>query len=287
MNSPLIWVFAVVLSVIGATVGSIKRINEGNEALVERLGRYHRKLTPGLNFWVLPVVDEVVIEASSREQILDIDPSDAITKDNVTIKIDAVVFWKILELQQAYYEISDIEEALRNLVITTLRSQIGRMDLQDIYSSRTEINRSLLENLDEATEPWGVKVTRVEVQDIELPSNVKTSLEKERASISERRAMEAEAEGKKNAAIESAEAVAESIRRISQVLKTEPDGERILKYLVTQRYVDANYQLGQSANAKVVFMNPQDLSEGIANIISEEGSPQSKKNIEGGKDKQE
>ncbi|MBD1850516.1 stomatin-like protein [Leptolyngbya sp. FACHB-711] len=268
MYSPLIWVFAVVLTVLGATVGSVKRVNEGNQALVERLGRYHRTLTAGLNFWVLPIVDELVIEASMREQILDIDPSNVITKDNVTIKIDAVIFWQILELRQAYYKITDIEEALKNLVVTTLRSQIGSMDLQEIYSSRASINRSLSESLDEATDPWGVKVTRVEVQDIQLPESIKTALERERASQSEQRAMEAEAAGRKKAAIENATAIAESVQRISEAVQGTPRGEEILRYLVAQRYVDANLQLGQSANAKVVFMNPRDLSEGVSELIS-------------------
>jgi regulator of protease activity HflC (stomatin/prohibitin superfamily) len=268
MYSPLIWVFAVVLTVLGATVGSVKRVNEGNQALVERLGRYHRTLTAGLNFWVLPIVDELVIEASMREQILDIDPSNVITKDNVTIKIDAVIFWQILELRQAYYKITDIEEALKNLVVTTLRSQIGGMDLQEIYSSRAAINRSLSESLDEATDPWGVKVTRVEVQDIQLPESIKTALEKERASQSEQRAMEAEAAGRKRAAIENAAAIAESVDIISKAIRGTPKGEDILRYLVAQRYVEANYQLGQSDNAKVVFMNPRDLSEGLADLIT-------------------
>ncbi|WP_088890640.1 SPFH domain-containing protein [Leptolyngbya ohadii] len=268
MYSPLVWVFAVVLTVLGATVGSVKRINEGNQALVERLGRYQRTLTAGLNFWVLPIVDEVVIEASMREQILDIDPSNVITKDNVTVTIDAVIFWQILELRQAYYKISDIEEALKNLVVTTLRSQIGGMDLQEIYSSRAAINRSLSESLDEATDPWGVKVTRVEVQDIVLPPNIRTALEKERASQSERRAMEAEAEGRKKAAIENAAAIAESVQRISEAVRGTPKGEEILRYLVAQRFVEANYQLGQSDNAKVVFMSPRDLTEGLSDLIS-------------------
>lgn len=268
MYSPLVWVFAVVLTVLGATVGSVKRINEGNQALVERLGRYHRTLTAGLNFWVLPVVDEVVIEASMREQILDIDPSNVITKDNVTVKIDAVIFWQILELRQAYYKISDIEEALKNLVVTTLRSQIGGMDLQEIYSSRAAINRSLSESLDEATDPWGVKVTRVEVQDIQLPDSIRTALERERASKSEQQAMEAEAAGRKKAAIENAAAIAESVERISKAIRGTHKGEEILRYLVAQRYVDANFQLGQSQNAKVVFMNPRDLNEGLSDLIS-------------------
>lgn len=287
MNS-LIWVFATVLMAIGATVGSIKRVNQGTEALVERLGKYHRKLNPGLNFWVFPIVDEVVVEATTREQILDIAPSPVITRDNVTVQINAVIFWRILELERTFYEIEDIQEALRNLVITTLRSEIGQMDLQETYSSRNEINYALLKSLDEATEPWGVKVTRVEVQDIDLPPSVKQALEKERAAESEKRAAIAEAEGEKQSAIRNAEAIAEAVRRIAEVLPRGADTKQILKYLVMQRYVDANLQLGESNNSKIIFMNPKDLTQGLAEIIDADfqdpqipKNPQSK-NINGG-----
>ncbi|QYO67567.1 SPFH domain-containing protein [Leptolyngbya sp. 7M] len=278
MNT-LVWVFAVVLTVVGATVGSVRRVNQGNEALVERLGRYHRKLTPGLNFGVLPIIDEVVIEANTRERILDIEPSDVITNDSVTLTIDTVIFWRIIDLYSAYYEIDDVSTALKNLVGTTLRSKIGEMDLQRTYSSREEINRALLESLDDATEPWGVKVTRVEIQDIKIKNeDLQKSLESERAALSKKRAAIAEAEGKREAAIaeaegdrqaaiKQAEAMAESVRRIADAMPTQADPQDILRYLVMQRYVDANLQLGQSDNSKVIFMNPRDITENIDALL--------------------
>jgi regulator of protease activity HflC (stomatin/prohibitin superfamily) len=269
MNS-LVWAFAFVLTIIGATVGSTRRITEGNEALVERLGRYHRKLMPGLNFGIIPFVDEVVIEASTKEQIIDIPPSEATTKDNVRVEVDAVVFWRILELQQAYYEIQDIDQALRNLTVTTLRAEVGRMELEKTNSARSEIIRALLESMDEATEPWGVKVTRVEIQDIKPPQSVQDSLEKERAAESERRAAVLRAEGQRSAAIQNAEAVAESVKAIRRVMPDGADPQEILRYLVAQRYVDANLQLGESDNSKIVFMNPRDLTQSMAELISEE-----------------
>lgn len=277
MNT-LVWVFAVVLTVVGATVGSVRRVTQGNEALVERLGRYHRKLQPGLNFGVLPIIDEVVVEATTRERTLDIEPNNVITSDSVTLKIDAVIFWRIIDLFSAHYEIEDVEDALRNLVITTLRSKIGEMDLQQTYSSREDINKALLENLDEATEPWGVKVTRVEIQDIELPEELRKSLEQERAAQSRKRAAIAEAEGEREAsiaaaegqrqaAIKQAEAVAESVKRIADAMPTAASPQEILRYLVMQRYVEANLQLGQSDNAKVIFMNPRDITENIDALL--------------------
>ncbi|MCU0571022.1 MAG: paraslipin [Oculatellaceae cyanobacterium Prado106] len=266
----LVWSFAIILTILGATVGSTKRVTEGNEALVERLGRYHRKLKPGLNFGIIPFIDEIVVEASIKERILDVPPSDATTRDNIRVKVDAVIFWKILELQQAHYEIQDIEDAIRNLVITTLRSEIGLMDLEETNSSRNKIIRALLESLDEATEPWGVKITRVEIQDIEAPETVKSSLERERAAESERRAMAARASGKKQAAIEEADAIAESVKRIAEAIQSHPNSQHILKYLVARNYVDANLQLGQSNNSKIVFMNPRDLTEGLSDLIQSE-----------------
>jgi regulator of protease activity HflC (stomatin/prohibitin superfamily) len=297
----LVWVFAVVLTIVGATVGSVKRIDQGNEALVQRLGRYHRKLTPGLNFGVIPVIDEVVVESNTRERTLDIDPSDVITNDSVTVTIDAVIFWRIIDLYSAYYEIEDVRDALKNLVVTTLRSKIGEMDLQETYSSREKINKALLESLDEATEPWGVKVTRVEIQDIKIPDKLKESLEGERASQSKKRAAIAEAEGAREAAIaeaegerqatiKQAEGIAESIKRIADAMPTETNPQEILRYLVMQRYVDANMKLGESSNSKVIFMNPRDISENIDSLMRDQSryvsppapAPQPESGSEGG-----
>jgi regulator of protease activity HflC (stomatin/prohibitin superfamily) len=277
MNT-LVWVFAVVLTVVGATVGSVKRVSQGNELLVERLGRYHRKLTPGLNFGVWPILDEVVAEATTREQTLDIEPSEVITQDSVTIAVDVVIFWKIIDLYSAFYEIDDVKVALKNLVITTMRSKIGEMKLQETYSSRDDINKALLESLDEATEPWGVKVTRVEIQDIKLPEEMRKALEGERAALSKQRADIAAAEGKKQsaiaaaegqrqAAIKQAEAIAESVKRIADALPTQASAQDILRYLAMQNYVDANLKLGQSDNSKVVFMNPRDINENIDALL--------------------
>ena len=127
---------------------------------LKRLGRYHRKLGPGLNF-VVPFVDTIVVEETTREQVLDIEPQMAITKDNVSLEADAVIFWRILDLERTFYEIDDIEIALRNLVLTTLRSTIAQLNLEDTIASRGEMNRALLQQLDEGTAIWGVKITRV------------------------------------------------------------------------------------------------------------------------------
>jgi regulator of protease activity HflC (stomatin/prohibitin superfamily) len=285
MGSAFAWVIVFILLVVAATVGSTKLITEGNEALVERLGRYNRKLTPGLNYLIIPFIDRVVVQASVKEQILDIRPSEdiseATTVDNVRVTVDAVVFWRIFELEKAWYAIEDVEEGIKNLVITTLRSEVGQMTLQETNSGRDRIIRALLEALDEATEPWGVKITRVEIQDIKPPDTVIQALERERAAESEkkaaiaeaqgrREAAIAEAEGRKQATIREAEAISESVKRIAEVLPPGANPQDILKYLVAQRYVEANYKLGESENSKIVFMNPRDLTESLSELIEPE-----------------
>jgi regulator of protease activity HflC (stomatin/prohibitin superfamily) len=247
-------VAVAVLAIFGYTVGSIKVINQGNEGIVERLGRYQRTLKPGLNV-VVPFLDTVLVE-TTREQQLDVAPQTATTSDNVTIKVDAVLFWRILDVEKAYYNVEDLEEALKNIVLGSLRSAVGHMSLSETFSNRDQINKTLLKELDSATEPWGVKVTRVEIQEVEVPENVRQALELERAAESKRRAEVAEAK-----------ATVESIERIAAALKADPNAEAVIRYLLTQRYVDANYKLSESNNSKIIFMDPKALSETIGELI--------------------
>ena len=161
--------------IFGYTAGSVRIIKEGNAALVERLGRFKRTLRPGLNM-IVPLLDVVVLQDSMREQTLDIPPQRAITKDNVNLEVDAIIYWRIYDLEKTYYAIEDVEFAMQELVITTLRSEVGKMDFQSLFSSRESINRSLLDVLDEATAPWGLKVNRVEIQKLDPPQNVSGQL---------------------------------------------------------------------------------------------------------------
>ncbi|MFE4107331.1 SPFH domain-containing protein [Almyronema epifaneia] len=263
---PSILVLAFV--VIGYTIGSVRIIKQGNEALVERLGRYQRKLRPGLNF-IVPVVDSVVLEDTIREQLIDIEPQSAITADNVPLDVDAVVYWKILDLERTYYAIENVEEAIEELVTTTLRSAIGKMKLEETFSSRDELNKVLLDQLDEATEPWGVKVTRVEVQSIEPPQQVRDSMQLQQAAEIKKRAAITEAEGEKQAAISRAEGTVQSMRLLSEALQSATNRQQVLNFLLAQQYVEANQKLGESSNSKVVFMDPKFLSEGLVELINE------------------
>ncbi|MBF2035527.1 MAG: SPFH/Band 7/PHB domain protein [Leptolyngbyaceae cyanobacterium T60_A2020_046] len=266
-------IFAILaLVVVGYTVGSVRIINQGNQALVERLGRYHRKLRPGLNF-VVPFLDVIVWEESMRERLLDVPPQSAITRDNVSLEVDAVVYWKILDLERTYYEIENVETAIRELVVTTLRSEIGKMEFEQTFSSRDKLNQALLDQLDEATEPWGVKVTRVEVQSIQPPQAVLDSMQQQQAAEIKRRATVLEAQGDQEATVKRAQGTVDSIRLLADALKERADSREILNFLIAQRYVDANQKLGESKNSKVVFMDPKNLTESLTHLISSDDFP--------------
>lgn len=269
---------ALALMTIGYTIGSVKIIEQGEQALVQRLGRPQSTLKPGLNF-IVPLLDTIVAQESTKERTMDIEPKDAFTRDNVSLKVDAVVFWQILDLERAYYNVENLEEALENLVVTTLRSQIGKMDLNDTFSSRQSINDALTRDLDRETDHWGVKVKRVEVQKIETSQVILEALEQQRAAEARRAALLEEAKGKQEAAIKEAQgrkeaqiaetqAVVESINMLSQALKDGRNSQQILQYLVAKSYVDANYKLGDSPSSKVVFMNPKDLTEGLSEFLA-------------------
>jgi hypothetical protein len=145
-------------------VGSVKIIDQGKQAIVERFGRYQRSLKPGLNF-AIPLIDTVIVE-SVREQVLNIAPQSAITKDSIRIKFDALIFWRILDISRAYYAVEDLEEALINIAIASIRSEISNLNLNEVEYSKNKVDEALLHDLDKATAAWAVKVLRVEIQDI-------------------------------------------------------------------------------------------------------------------------
>ena len=254
--------FASILAIlsfiaVGYSVGSVRIVKEGSAALVERLGRYRSTLEPGLNF-IVPLLDSVVLEDSLREQTLDIPPQRAITKDNVNLEVDAIIYWRIYNLERTYYAVEDVEFAMQELVITTLRSEVGKTEFQELFSSRETINRAMLDVLDEATAPWGLKVNRVEIQKLDPPQNVLDAMQKERAASYE-----------KNAKISEAQADVESMRLLSQALEATGNGREVLQYLLAQRYVAANLKIGESDNSKVLFMDPKALTEGLVDLINE------------------
>ncbi|RZM78609.1 SPFH domain-containing protein [Leptolyngbya iicbica] len=204
-------VFLIVLALGGGVASSaVKIVNQSDEALVETLGRYNgKKLTPGLNF-ITPVLDKVVFKQTVRERVLDVPPQSCITRDNVSISVDAVVYWRIVDMEKAYYKVENLQAAMVNLVLTQIRSEMGKLELDETFTARSEINESLLRELDISTDPWGVKVTRVELRDIMPSKAVQDSMELQMAAERRKRAAVLTSEGERESAVNSAKGQAES-----------------------------------------------------------------------------
>ncbi len=261
-------VIAIVLVLIGYALGSAKLINQGNEALVERLGQYHRKLRPGLNF-IVPLLDQIVMEDTTREQVLDIKPQNAITRDNVYLEVDGVVFWRIKDIEKSFYEIDDLQQALTNVAATTIREIVARSTLEETNAARAEMNKALLDELNATTVDWGVQILRVDIQSITPPESVRRSMEEQRAAEIKSRAAISEAEGERQAAIKKAEGTKTSVQIISDALRANPESKEILRYLVAQDYINASYKLGESENAKVIFVDPGKSGEMMNHVLGD------------------
>ena len=246
---------AITLMIAGYLIGSVRIIEEGDEGLVQRLGEYQRTLKPGLNF-VVPLMDSVVVD-TTREQLLDIAPQNAITKDSVPIQVDAVVYWKIKDLYTAYYKVEDLEASLTNLVLSVMRNEIGQLDLNEAMSAMNKINEALKVELQKPADSWGVEVVRVDVQEIILSQTVRDSLEKQIAAKTEGQATMAKTQ-----------ATVKSIQQISEALHASDDPKAILNYLIAKDYVASNEAVSKSENSKIIFMNPGALNEAVTDLIN-------------------
>jgi regulator of protease activity HflC (stomatin/prohibitin superfamily) len=262
-------IIAIALVLIGYSLGSAKIINQGNEALVERLGQYHRKLRPGLNF-IVPLIDQIVMEDTTREQILDIQPQNVITKDNIYLEIDAIVYWRIKDIEKSFYQIDDLAQGLTQYTTTSLREIIATNTLEETNVSRKEMDKELLEQLNETTADWGVEIIRVDIQSLKPPESVRKSMEDQRAAEIKSRAAILEAEGERQAAIKKAEGTSTSMQILSEALRSVPENKEILRYLVAQDYINASYRLGESPNSKIVFVDPGKAHDSIVEQIKAE-----------------
>ncbi|MBP0030138.1 SPFH/Band 7/PHB domain protein [Roseofilum reptotaenium CS-1145] len=255
---PSIIIFFLVA--IACLSGSLVIIPEPYQGLVERLGKYHRTLDPGVNF-IIPLLEKVVIRALMSERLLDVPPQQTITKDNVSLAVDAIVYWQIVNLRRAYYAINDIEHALENLVLTNLRGEIGRLEMSQTFSGIKEINQALLKQIDSITDSWGVKLIRVEVRDITPPKTILESLEKERAAESQRLASIIEAQGG-----------AQSMKILAEALGIDSRSPEFIQFIIARHYLDTNEKLTASPNSKVFFMNPSVLNDTLINLLESERS---------------
>ncbi|NCJ06933.1 paraslipin [Synechococcales cyanobacterium C] len=210
------WSFVILLFLGGAGVSSsVRVVQEANAALVERFGNYRRRLDPGLNF-VFPGLDKVVYKDNLKIKVLDIAPQNCFTCDNVMITVDAVVYWQVINIEKAYYKVENLESAMVNLVQTQIRAEMGKLELDETFTARAQLSEILLQELDSATDPWGVKVTRVEIRDITPSKAVQDSMELQMSAERRKRAAILTSEGEREAAVNTARGVAEA-----QVLEAE------------------------------------------------------------------
>ena len=212
MNTFIPILFFIYLS-LGLRITSSRR-----SRLIERLGKYNREMQPGLSI-LLPGVERVVSHESLKERVLDIPSQQCITKDNVSIEVDAVVYWQLLKHEQGYYAVENLSSAMVNLVLTQIRTEMGKLDLDQTFTTRTEVNELLLKELDEATDPWGVKVKRVEMRDIIPSKGVKEAMEAQMTAEREKRAAILRSEGEKEAVLNNARAEADSLVLDAQARK--------------------------------------------------------------------
>lgn len=223
MNGAFFGIPTLVLMALLALKG--KTVVPGGQVyLVERLGKYNRQLDSGIHF-VIPFLEEVPGGATttSKEEILDVPPQECFTKDNVSVKADAVVYWRLVDHARAFYEIGELSTALKNVVLTQIRAEIGKIDLDETFTNRQEINEALLRDLDQITNPWGVKVTRVELKDLTPRQNVLDAMEQQMAAERTRRALILESEGARQAQVNEAQGFAES-----KVLAAKADKEAMI-----------------------------------------------------------
>jgi regulator of protease activity HflC (stomatin/prohibitin superfamily) len=261
-------ILIIFLALVGYALASAKMVNQGNVALVERLGRYHRKLNPGMSF-IVPIIDQIVMENTTREQLLDIKPQNVITKDGIYLEVDAIVYWRIKDIEKSFYAIDDLEQSLANIATTTLRENIAQNSLEDTNMSRDQIDRTVLGALNSITVTWGVEITRLDIQSITPPETVRKSMEEQQNAQIKKRAAILAAEGEEEAAVKRAKGTKTSIEIISEALRSHPESKDILRYLVAQDYVDASEKLGASNNAKIVFVDPANSTEMFQELISD------------------
>ncbi len=280
-------VFALVIVafvVITALMG-VRQVPQGYNYTVERFGRYHKTLTPGLAL-IVPYIDSIGRKLNVMEQVIDVPQQEIITKDNATVRVDGVAFYQVLDVRRASYEIANLQQALLNLVMTNVRTVMGSLDLDQLLSHRDEINSRLLTVIDAASEPWGIKVTRVEIKDIEPPKDLVDAMGRQMKAEREKRAvildaegmrqsditraegrkaaLVLEAEGRRDAAFRAAEAIertaqaeATATRLISEA--TAAGDVVAVNFLIAEKYIAMLHALAQSPNQKLVIV-PMELA---------------------------
>ena len=266
----------VLMALLG--VSSVKVTSGGQSRLVERLGKYDRQLQPGLSL-VLPVLEKVVSHESLKERVLDIPPQQCITRDNVGIEVDAVVYWQLLEHARAYYAVDNLQAAMVNLVLTQIRAEMGKLDLDQTFTTRSEVNETLLKELDQATDPWGVKVTRVELRDIQPSRGVQQAMEQQMTAEREKRAAILRSEGERDSQVNAARGRAEALlldaeaqakqqtllaqaradaaSRLAEAMQANPQAAEAMRLLLAGDWMAMGEQMAHAPGGSVLMVDPQ------------------------------
>ena len=280
MSGGFVVVLAVLIFVVVTLAKGVRILPQGEEWIVERLGKYHGTLKPGLNI-IIPYLDRIAYKLVTKDIILDVQEQEVITRDNAVIVTNAIAFVKTTDPVKAVYGVTDFSEAIRNMIMTTLRSIVGEMELDAALSSRDKIKARLRESIADEAVDWGLTVKSVEIQDIKPSESMQRAMELQAAAERERKAAVTKAEGAKQAAILEAEARLESAKRDAnaQVMLAEASAEAIrrvaaavgdqtvpMMYLLGEKYIASMERLGAGDNAKLVVL-PADLQETVRGLM--------------------
>lgn len=290
MSAELLPIIFLVLAVI-IVMMAVKRVPQGMHYTVERFGRYTRTLKPGINF-IVPLMDVVGAKVNMMEQVVDVPQQEVITKDNAMVSADGVVFFQVMDAAKSAYRVNDMYRAILNITMTNIRSVMGSMQLDELLSKRDVINSRLLAVVDEAAATWGIKVTRIEIKDINPPQDLVESMGRQMKAEREKRALILEAEGKRQARILNAEGIkqsnilnaegekeasfrdAEARERLAEaeakattmVSKAIAEGDvQAINYFIAQKYTEALKDIASADNQKVIMM-PIEASSLIGSI---------------------
>jgi regulator of protease activity HflC (stomatin/prohibitin superfamily) len=280
MTEGFIVIVALLVFAVVTLLKGVRIVPQGTEWIVERLGKYHSTLHPGLNI-IIPYLDRIAYQLVTKDIILDVQEQEVITRDNAVIVTNAIAFIKVTDPIKAVYGVTDFSEAIRNMIMTTLRSIVGEMQLDEALSNRDKIKARLRESIADEAIDWGLTVKSVEIQDIKPSPSMQKAMEMQASAERERKAMVTRAEGEKqsmilqaearleaaqrdaNATVTLAAASAEAIKRVSAAIGEQ---EGPMHYMLGEKYITAMGKIAESPNAKTILL-PADIQETVRGLL--------------------